>query len=76
MKLGAMRHLTKAVIVSLLVLMTASGMAGAQALAASLALSQPNNAGSAFTAELGLDQSDPMPPPTPTPSPVPPLPVP
>jgi hypothetical protein len=75
MKLSAIRHLTKAVIVPVLMLMMASGVAGAQALAAGPVSS--NNAGSGFIAGLGLIHSDPIPapPPTPTPSPSP-LPLP
>jgi hypothetical protein len=72
MKLSAMHNLTKAVLVSVLLLMTAAGAAGVPALVASPVLAQANNADSGFATGLGLGQSDP----TPTPTPVPPLPVP
>ncbi|MBV8995285.1 MAG: hypothetical protein JO287_16680 [Pseudonocardiales bacterium] len=70
MKLNVARAVIKAVILSALVLMTASGIAGLQALAASPGLSQSNNAGNGLTIQLGLDN------PSPTPTPAPPLPVP
>jgi hypothetical protein len=72
MKLSAMHNLTKTVLVSVLLLMTASGAAGVPALVAGPVLAQPNNADSGSATGLGLGQSDP----TPTPTPVPPLPVP
>lgn len=72
MKLSAMQDLTKAVLAPVLLMLTALGVTGAPALAASPVLAQPNNADSGFATGLGLHQSDP----TPTPTPVPPLPVP
>ena len=70
MKLNVTRISIKAVTLSALVLMTASGIAGLQSLAASPGLSQPNNVDNGLTTELGLDN------PSPTPTPAPPLPIP
>jgi hypothetical protein len=71
MEHSTVRKLTRAATLSLFVL-TTSGMAGLEVMAASSAISQADGPGGGSAQGSGLDKPDPPP----TPTPVPPLPIP
>jgi len=73
MEHSTVRKLIRAAALSLFVL-TTSGVAGLEVMAASSAISQADGPGGGSAQGSGLDKPDP--PSTPTPTPVPPLPIP
>jgi hypothetical protein len=77
MKHGTVQKMVRGTTLSLLALVTTSGIAGFEVMSASFAMSQPDGPGGGPTQGSGSDQPDPtsIPTPTSTPTPVP-LPVP